>query len=211
MIPYIFAGNSVAVATGREIYGYPKEFATLCMPERAAPADEYTVRGLAVACHAPAAPAMPETEILRCSRVDRSVLAGLGHAARELGEDVLMAFKNRRLAETPLALMAESVEALLTRRIDLVYLRQMRALCGGAGCDMQMVTTAREDPLEINGLRLLRGRYELTLPPLDSHPIAADLGLSVRNGNKVDVLIGAEIDLAFTLSAATSLWPPQID
>jgi hypothetical protein len=55
----------------------------------------------------------------------------------------------------------------------------------------------------------LKGRYELLLPPLDSHPIAADLGLQVIDG-KVDVTMGVKIDLAFEQGPGRVLWPPQI-
>ena len=68
------------------------------------------------------------------------------------------------------------------------------------------MTTASEDPLELNALRLLRGRYSLQLPPLASHPIAADLGLALGADNTVDVMMGLEIDLAFTLSTGKNLW-----
>jgi uncharacterized protein with NAD-binding domain and iron-sulfur cluster len=209
MIPYIFADDGVAVATGREIYGYPKEHATVRMPPRGAPADDYAVQGLAVAQQFAGAPALPAAQILRLRRTDPSLLSGLCHAAARFGDDLLEAARGGRLADTLLPPLAESLAVLLRQRIDLVYLRQMRALCGGDGCDLQMVTTAREDPLEIKALHALPGRYELTLPPLASHPIAADLGLTLGAGNTVEVTMAARIDLAFTLSAASSLWPPQ--
>jgi hypothetical protein len=120
-----------------------------------------------------------------------------------------VAVRSGRLANTALALVSESIEALFSRKLELVYLRQMRALRGGRGCDLQTVTTACEDPLEIKRLRMLKGRYELSLPALDSHPMAADLGLKVNAGNKVDVMMAVEIDLAFTLQPGKTLWPPQ--
>ena len=206
LIPYIFAENSVAVATGREVYGYPKEYATVGMPLRGAAPDDYTVRGLAVPVFKPGAIALPDTEILRCRRIDDSALKGLGHAACELAGDLLTAVRSGRIGDTALALVGESITALMNKRLDLVYLREIRALAGGRGCDIQSVTTASEHPLELECLRLLRGRYALQLPPLDSHPIAADLGLKLQAGNSVDVMLGLEIDLAFTLGSGKNLW-----
>jgi hypothetical protein len=211
MIPYIFAENSVAVATGREVYGYPKEFATVQMPERDAAPDDYVVRGLAVPKFGKGVIAQPDTEILRCRRTDASALDGIAHAASELlGGDLLDALRSGRSGDTALALATESLEALLSNRLDLVYQRQIRALGGGNGCDLQAVTTASEDPLEFKGFQLLRGRYALTLPALDSHPIAADLGLQTDVAGNVDVVLAARIKLAFTLCAGVTLWPPQI-
>ena len=206
LIPYIFAENSVAVATGREVYGYPKEYAAVGMPLRGAAPNDYTVRGLAVPEFKQGAIAVPDTEILRCKRIDDSTLKGVGHAAGELIGDLLTAARTGRMGDTALALVGESITALTKKRLDLVYLREIRALAGGKGCDIQAVTTASEDPLELNALRLLRGRYSLQLPPLASHPIAADLGLALGADNTVDVMMGLEIDLAFTLSTGKNLW-----
>jgi len=68
-IPYIFAQNSLAVAAGREIYGFPKEYATVAMPEREAAADLYTVRAAALRTLSVGASVEPDCEILRCARV----------------------------------------------------------------------------------------------------------------------------------------------
>lgn len=209
MIPYIFAEDGLAVATGREAYGYPKEHATVSMPLRSAPADNYSVRALAVPHYGPSAQALPDTEILRCTLIDASARDGQAHALREIGEDLLRAALDGRIGETPLALVEEAVIAMLGQRIDLVFLREFRALAGGGGSNLQAVTSASQSPFELKSLRVLPGVYELTLPPLDSHPIAADLGLKVRDGNKVDVLLGAEFDFSFTLTPARTLWPPQ--
>jgi hypothetical protein len=194
------------VATGREVYGYPKEYAAVGMPLRGAAPNDYTVRALAVPEFKQGAIALPDTEILRCKRIDDSALKGVGHAAGELVGDLLTAVRSGRIGDTALALAGESITALTKKRLDLVYLREIRALAGSKGCDIQAVTTASEDPLELNALRLLRGRYELQLPPLASHPIAADLGLTLGPDNTVDVMIGLEIDLAFTLSTGKNLW-----
>ena len=70
---------------------------------------------------------------------------------------------------------------------------------GGAACDLQQIVRASARPFRIKRLCLLRRDYRLILPPLESHPIGADLGLQIRDGNAVDVLMGVRFDLGFTL------------
>ena len=78
-----------------------------------------------------------------------------------------------------------------------------------AGCDYQSVVSGPQDPVQLKSLRMLKGRYALELPPLDSHPIATDLGLKVVDGC-VDVTIAAKIGCAFTQAPGHTLWPPQV-
>ncbi len=209
MIPYIFAGDSIAVATGREVYGYPKENAVIRMPGAGAADGEYVVEALAVPRYAAGARAVPGSEIMRCRRTDASTLAGLGHTALEVGEDLLAVVKSGRIDGSAVALIGDFITLMLSKRLGLVFLRQLRATGATSGYDLQHVIGSSLDPLVIKSLHLLKGRYELTLPPLDSHPIAADLGLSVVDG-KVDVMMGVKMDLAFDMCAGQVLWPPQI-
>lgn len=208
MIPYIFAEDGVAVATGRELYGYPKEHAVVKMPRAGAADTDYVVEALAVPRFAVAARALPNTEILRCRRIDDSALAGLGHAALEFGEDLLSSLLHGRIADSSLALLRDFLAMLRSQRLDLVFLRQMRATATASGCDLQNIIASTEEPVKVKSVRLLPGRYELLLPSLDSHPIAADLGLQAVDG-KVDVTLGVRLELAFVQAPGRILWPPQ--
>jgi hypothetical protein len=209
MIPYIFAEDGVAVATGRELCGYPKEQAVVTMPRAGAAESDYIVEALAVPRFEAGARAVPNTEILRCRRVDASTAAVLGHAGLEFGEDLLSALLHGRIDGTSLALARDLVAVMRSKRLDLVFLRQLRATAAASGCDLQQIVGSSEDPLELKSLHLLTGRYELLLPPLDSHPIAADLGLQVID-DRVDVTLGFKIDLAFEQTPGRVLWPPQV-
>ena len=208
LTPYIFAEDGTAVATGRELYGYPKEQATISMPREATPDAEYRVRALAVPRYVVGARALPETTILRVLRSNDSTLAGLGHAAQTIGADLLPALVQGHIDGTSLGLMKDFLSLLLKRRLGMVFLREFRATATAAGSDGQSVVVSAQDPLELKALRLLAGRYALELPALDSHPIAADLGLQMVDG-RVDVAMAVKIDLAFTQGPGRTIWPPQ--
>jgi uncharacterized protein with NAD-binding domain and iron-sulfur cluster len=208
LVPYIFAEDGVAVATGRELYGYPKEQAVISMPRAATPQAEYVVKALAVPRFGADARAVGDSTILRVHRTDCSTLAGLGHAALEIGEDMLDALLHGRLEGSSLALMKDYLSMFVNKRLDMVFLRQFRAAGAASGCDYQSVVCAPQDPVQLKSLCLLGGRYALELPPLESHPIAEDLGLTVIDG-RVDVVAAVSIDLAFTQAPGWTLWPPQ--
>jgi uncharacterized protein with NAD-binding domain and iron-sulfur cluster len=209
LVPYIFAEDGVAVATGRELYGYPKEHAVITMPRAETPQADYLVKALAVPKFGTDARALPDSTIMRVRRTDSSTLAGLGHAALEIGEDMLSALLHGRIEGSSLALMKDYVSMFLNKRLDMVFLRQFRATAEAAGCDYQSVVSGPQDPVQLKSLNLLKGRYALELPSLDSHPIAADLGLQVVDGC-VDVTIAAKIGCAFTQAPGHTLWPPQV-
>lgn len=208
LVPYIFAEDGVAVATGRELYGYPKEQAVIRMPRAGSADDSHAVEGLAVAHFGPGAQATPGTSILRIRRTDPSILAGVGHAVLEFGEDMVSALLHGRIEGTSIALMKDYLSMFIHKRLEMVFLRQFRATAGASGCDFMRVVSAPQDPVSLKSLCLLKGRYALELPPLESHPIAADLGLNVVDG-RVDVAIAAKIELAFTQAPGHTLWPPQ--
>ena len=206
MIPYIFASDGLAVATGREVYGYPKEHAVVRMPGDGGGDGDYVVEALAVPCYAPGAPAVAGSEIMRCRRTNSSALAGLGHTAMELGEDLLSVVRQGGIDGSALALMRDFISMMLHKKLGLVFLRQFRATAATSGYDLQSVVGSSLEPLVINSMCLLKGRYELILPPLDSHPIAADMGFITIDG-KIDIMMGVRMKLAFDMCAGQTLWP----
>jgi hypothetical protein len=207
LVPYIFADDGRAIATGREVYGYPKEYANVQIPFDERSRDAYfAVKATAVPRFHEGAKAVAK-EVLRCQRAG-GALEAAQHIAQGVGEDLWSALRDGKVEDTPLALMRDFIELLLTKQMHLVFLRQMRALGGGAASDLQAIVGGLYDPVKVKCLRLLKGRYELILPALDSHPIADDLGLALTDG-KADILMGIEVDLGFTLQPGENLWPSR--
>jgi Acetoacetate decarboxylase (ADC) len=188
MIPYMFIDDWVALAAGREIYGYPKEHASLTIPPIASPPLRFAVEALAVPTRgAAASPAM----IVEC--VARNPLLAAEWA---LLENVWPQIEVLAGIGGALERMWDLIKMLIAQRLDFVFLRQLRALGGGPGTDLQQVTAASANPFITRDMRILAD-YELHLPPFASHPIAADLGLSP--GGIVDAPLGFQCRAHFTL------------
>jgi hypothetical protein len=96
----------------------------------------------------------------------------------------------------------------LTGQANFVFLRELRAAGGGAGSDYQAIMSATQNDMSMKSVNLLPGEYWLTLPPLDSHPITADFGFTVQQGNQVEISMGIRYQLGFTLQPGKPLWPP---
>jgi hypothetical protein len=197
LIPYMFIDDWVALAAGREIFGYPKEYATVTIPPIASPPSLFVVDALAVPSRKPGA-AATNSRILQCvARIpDKAVEL---HPRGDFWPDVtdLIGAGGR------LSSMSVLIQRFLGLRLDLVFLRQFRPLAGGAGADLQQVVAAAARPFTVHGLPHILLDYELRLPPLDSHPIARDLGLA--QGGVVDVPLGFQLRADFTMQPGTVL------
>jgi hypothetical protein len=86
-----------------------------------------------------------------------------------------------------------------------VFLKQIRDAEQGELAALQQVVEARSSVLPGSSLRWrrLRGRYELSINELDSHPLAADLGLS----SKYDISLAVAAEFGFRMEPGVIRWP----
>jgi len=206
-IPYMFVNDWVALASGREVYGFPKEYAdVLEMP--ANNAGTFTVEALALKDVSAPADAISH-RILQCVPADSPldiVLAllqdvNLWPFIQALPGDELDAFL------TPLAPVWDVLRMLRAGRLPLVFLRQFRALAGGDGADLQQIAAAEAAPFVVHSLNLL-GPHELTIFPFESHPIAEELGLPVDQHGKIPLPICLELEIEFGIEPGRVVWQP---
>jgi uncharacterized protein with NAD-binding domain and iron-sulfur cluster len=96
-------------------------------------------------------------------------------------------------------------ELLSDQVVRHVFLKQIRDAENGELAALQQVVEARSSVLPGSlGWRRLRGTYELSLEPLDSHPIEAELGLE---GNQT-IRLAFVSDFGFRMEAGVVRWPP---
>jgi hypothetical protein len=191
LIPYMFIDDGIAQAAGREIYGFPKEHAAVTIPPEEDPLQSrFAVEALAVRDSGD--PTAARSLILEC-------VPGGDHAAafRPAGMQSGPDIQRLIAADGVLEKMGKLIMALASGRLDLVFLRQFRALGGGAGADLQQVVAASADPFALGFPHNILLGYELRLAQIASHPIARDLGLPI--GRPVDVPIGFQCNIGFTL------------
>lgn len=206
-LPYVFVNNAWAMAAGREIYGYPKELATITpvlAPARAeqgsAVLDRLTVEALAVDRYGPDAEArVREVFVLR--RVDSASGGGIArfwNALQEAVEDFLGLVINSdgEVMLPGLGLMVEIFDFLVHEEYPLVFLKQFRDLSDGSRACYQAVVEAQSRILHYRSGGWLAGDYELSVAQLDSHPIVRELGLSSA---PMRALAAAYIDFDFTV------------
>ena len=184
LIPYMFIDDGTCMAAGREIYGFPKEFGTIATPTAADPTQpRFSVEALAVAAGSAEA---HKSLILECVHVSTGHLP---YAVPSLDPDQI-------LESEAINRMQAVFRLFLNGSLDFVFLREIRALGGMAGSDLQQVTSACASVKpDLRSLRILRD-YELRIPPLDSHPIARDLGLP---SGPISVPFGFQCRCAFSL------------
>jgi acetoacetate decarboxylase len=181
LIPYIFVDNWLALASGREIIGFPKELADRIQPpvrlaSGTAFADSYVE---ALAAQLPNDRATTQ-RILTCSPV--------------FGIET----------DRTLARASRLLELLLSGKLPMVFLREIRAVGGGTDCDIRQLIGAVADPFDIRWqtIRPILTPHRLVLPAVASHPIAADLGLGA---SPVHIPFGLEFDLSFVVNPGLSL------
>ena len=201
LVPYIFLDNSLAVATGREIYGFPKEHAVLEIPSQGTPG---FVECLTAATLANQAPTTVGGRLLTCGYVgivpfpDSMLLEppppDIFRSTANLDSDIEVAHS-----------LAAFVQLILGGRLPFVFLREIRALGGGPGCDLQQIVSANAALVNI-GVPSFQGRFRLQIGRWASHPVAQDLGLALAPDNGLNV-IGASINFGFELGPGTVRWP----
>ena len=159
MVPYMFVDQWVAVAAGRELFGFPKEHAALQGAWDGAP-PVFEVEALS---GAPGSASQPR-RIVRVAPADAAdfrIQPSGAQAARE--------------AMGPVEWLED---VFLGATLRMVFQREVRALGGGHGADLQQVTAVDAQPFTMNGLLptdLFSG-YRMELLDVASHPIRDDFG-----------------------------------
>ncbi len=206
-IPYMFVDNWVALAAGREVYGFPKEYATIQMPSPGN-GNNASVSALALQ-HAGPGP-VRELSMMKCAPTAGHLLTGASNIAKgalanfwqSLGPDSLLT-----ALFPPIGPIAQFLAMLGAGRLPIAFLRQIRATQGGNDADLLQVVNAEVRPFNVS-IPTILPPHELRLAALASHPIAADLGLQAKANGAFDVTFAIEVDIDnFRLQPGVVAWP----
>lgn len=199
-LPYVFVDNAAATATGREVFGFPKESGVLAFPERPGPAGSFSVDALVIRRYDRDARA-EITRLIEIAPTEARDPSPMPSAWTDLEEGARAAVGRLRELLVKDAL-APAVETLLhamragpglTSR--LVFLKQFRDVEDPSRACYQAIVEA---PAKVDALRGggVLPEHVVRIAPADSHPIVAELGLS---GPTCSTLLATWVDVDFTM------------
>jgi hypothetical protein len=209
-LPYLFVDNAWALASGREVYGFPKELGKFQVPKSPQDAALFTVDTLVVRQFDPASEARVE-RLLTIRRVGDGQVGELAKAwggLREAFEDfVRMMTSSEGTVNLPgLGLAVELFDFLIHHEYPMVFLKQFRDVADGMNACYQAIVEALT---RITGFQTggwLSGQYELTVESFASHPIVQELGL---RSSPQPVLAAGYVEFDFVMEKGKVLWKAQ--
>lgn len=209
LMPYVFVDNGAAVATGREVYGFPKEEGILRFAgdpgAHGFSVDTLVIRRYGVESRAEFTRLLDAVKVSPAERETVWDDAASGFAALR---DRLA----QRLVGGALMPPAEALVHALRGSPDmgarLVFLKQFRDVEDPERACYQAVVEAPAVMEALHGGALL-GAHRITIAEADSHPIVRDLGLS---GPVIESEMAVRISIDFTMdrgSVVNCTTPPR--
>ena len=201
-IPYIFVDNPFAMATGREVYGFPKTIAQFQMPEKLTDSAPYWVETLAMERFQADSTSQPMhiLEVIHTGGHKRNPAQPL-ETVQSLFTMLLGEEEN---LSTRVALGRQHVLNMLkTQEVQTVFLRQLRDIKNPTIAAYQEIIQAPSRVARIHRGGFLPGSFEMRLSSNASFPIAEELGL---NPDRNPVKGAYWMDFDFFLDVGKTLW-----
>lgn len=184
-LPYLFVDNAWAIATGREVFGYPKAWSWLDIPE-----DPKHPAGAWV--DTPAFARLDAGEMLARRRllelvqlhenpIERALhlVEGALHGAKDL-----LFGKGGLLAEADLSLLGHVVSTFTDKRVPMDSLKQFRDISDPSRACYQAIVRTLMQITRYNGVGLISGGYEVHLHHYGGLALAEELGLKVARNEQ---------------------------
>jgi hypothetical protein len=191
--PYLFIDNEAAFVVGRETFGFRKYIGTCWWPEVGAPSI-YSVDTLVIPTFTPTSTgSVQQLWTLDAGGTLRGDLTSMFDTV-----DAVLAHP----ALSRWKLLESFLRDAVKGQVPMVFLRQFRSIVDASQAAYQSIVTA---PCQLNAWTGagLAPPHTLTITPVDSHPIVAQLGLS---GGTIDSGWGVWTQIDFTMANGTVLW-----
>jgi hypothetical protein len=192
--------NPISLLSGREDYGYPKTMGWSAMPagDLAAPFTlEVFGMDYGVGEQPRRRPLMELTPVgEELSEADLAVgdVLAVGGWIKEV------LFGGPDEVDLGLRFAIDFAKGLRAHRVDQVFLKQVRAADDGRLADLQQVVVAPAVTANVRAAQL-RHDYDLTLHPLDSHPLHDELGIADQR-----VTFACRMDFDFLIETGRVDW-----
>jgi hypothetical protein len=210
---YIVVDNTWSMAAGREVYGFPKEFGTIEMPEKDAPPTRFAVTTLVSKVYGPNVKA-EQARILEVNRI-RGTTEESGHGGQrawatqeEALREIISVWndENRSLAVRPWTVIVALLETIKTHAVPQIFLKQFRDEADGTLACFQALVEAASSVTGFRSGGILPGQFELTAASFSSHPIARDMGLRDAGAGAMPVELGFFVDFDFNIGLGKAVW-----
>jgi hypothetical protein len=209
-LPYVFVDVPMTMATGREVYGYPKEIAYLTWPSGSRDPLVMSAETLVLPVYS------PDTKLVRAPILEvrktggkpgilerlGSAFGSLAPALAHLGLDAV------EHPHTDLDVLGALEASLGKLEIPMVFLKQFRDIVEpNAACYQAIV----ESPARLASIPIGWPTLEdvaITVYDYASHPIATELGLGTPVDGKltVNVPFGFEVHFDFVVELGQIVW-----
>ena len=181
-MPYVFVDTDAAMATGREVWGYPKQIGWFTLP--AAPSTPNATWTLATRLFTTlnpdtegrVGPLLSITSATAAGADTESTWSSVAEAAR----DVLAIIRRELdMAIWPsLKLAGNLIETIIHHEMPVVNLKQFRDCADPTQACYQAIVEAPCTVQTFYGGGLLSGSHHVSITPAESHPIVGELGLA---------------------------------
>jgi len=203
VLPYLVLDNPVAIASGREIFGYMKQKGWIALPgDPGQPSGTLTVDLFATKTFG-ADTEEQRNRLLTLTPVgehDSPILAAIGSladAARALHAYLATALGGWHAGA---GFAVESLGDLLEERVPQLFLKQFRDVADGRNACYQAITEAMGEVTRFDALPQMV-EFDMVLEPLDSSPIASDFGLAAQQRVR-----GVQLTYDMTIQPGRVLW-----
>jgi hypothetical protein len=198
-IPYIWLDNAMSLADGRELFGYPKSWGWLRFPGREArPVWKVDAFGLNYAPDALAA-RHPLLKVRRTGSVADAAQMDL-QSLEDLAGDMAKRLTGLDSFLEDVEVGIELAQDILSARMRGVFLKQFRDVRDGTAAALQQVVEADYTIRRLKAGPVLSA-HELTVHPLDSHPVRTELGLDSQT-----LELAYRVEMDFDVGGGRVLW-----
>jgi len=182
-LPYVFVDNVAAMVTGREVFGFFKQTATLAMPPSPKEPGVFSVDALAIQTFSPES----EAQVMRLMTMTSAESGPPPQGSwagdvKKAFEDVFSAVKAmigdvKGMPISTWELLKDGLKEAITGNVPMVFLKQFRDATDPTKACYQAVIEA---PAHLAKLHdgWFAHPHDITIVPADSHPIAAECGLA---------------------------------
>ncbi|GAB4517987.1 MAG: hypothetical protein OHK0046_25180 [Anaerolineae bacterium] len=196
--PYIFVDNPIAIAGGREIYGFPKQWGQTQMPHSHTEPQVFTTDVFALKTFSPDSQG-GQMRLMDITRTytpteEPQPYQSLSH----LFSDVLGRFGHTIESGVTLA------EDLFRLQVPMVFLKEFRDIDSEVNACYQAITEASAQVTRFSGWHL-PGTYQMTLEDLASVPLFDDLGLQSQTSH-----FNFWLDIDMTLGLGQRVWAESV-